>query len=150
MATRASGAGRLVPWFGTSAALVWLVGATACAPIEPRPPPTADHVLEVVFQAGCPHDVRPVQSSQPSCGPAKPRCIRVRNGEVVLFRSAPAGLDFELQFDPFKKAPLRSGHGQLQLPVSVHLAQAGTSKEFPFNVLAGTCTPLDPQIIVEW
>ncbi len=133
----------------TAVALLFAVNA-GCAhertqPVQPLGP--SDHTVRIVFDASnCPVSV---QLQEPPCDPRKPQCLRVHNNETVLFQAWSGdhaiSRAFELQFDPFKRAPLNAGSGQLQLRVDL---EYGHAKEFPYNVLSGTCKPLDPEIVV--
>lgn len=139
-------------------ALGVLLAAGGCAPRVPPidRSPGGLYKFEITFDdKGCPLSAEALPSN---CGPVPPStvppkdCIRVLKGDTVAFVAVmkggvPSPFGFLLQFDPFKKGIFKAPKEGLKVDT---YGMGG--KPFTFNVLAEpplTCTPLDPQIIVD-
>lgn len=141
-------------------ALSILIAAGGCAVTKPAPKvdysPDGKYRFEITFdERGCPISARAVPQN---CSPVPPSstppkdCARVLKGDTVEFVAITQGPatptpGFLLQFDPFKKGTFKPPSGGLKVD-----AYGIQGKPYTFNVLAdppGTCTPLDPQIIVD-
>lgn len=137
------------PGWAVAALALVAAGAGCATTMRPTGFP-ADHTVNIEFKGGCPVAAAP---SARSCADNRPACIAVKNGDKVLFQATsggqPTGDRFELQLDPLKGGTRHAGAGWTLVLVDFY-GEPGTKKEFPYDVLAGTCKPLDPQIIVEW
>jgi hypothetical protein len=150
-----NGTGR---WIGHAAlALGVLLATGGCkTPGAIKRSPEGRYTFNITFDDnGCPLSA---QATFQNCSPlpgeiAPPKdCIRVLKGDTVEFVAitkggAPSPAGFLLQFDPFKKGTFKPPQQLLKVDT---YGIAG--KPFTFNVLAEpplTCTPLDPQIIVD-
>jgi hypothetical protein len=147
---------------GRALALIGLLAGGAACVTPPRRPIAfpADHTVNVVFAdvagARCPVQALPQGGV---CPPSQPQCpirVRFKYGAAppqVLFQAtdasgAPTRDKLAVQFDPFQGPP-GQGEGFVLLTVRMD-AKQGTVKTFPYNVQSGTCTPLDPDVQVEW
>ena len=132
---------------GQAALALGLAMAVGGCATTGRAGPPVTYTFTIHFDAkGCPRDA---QVDQGACSPLQKSCLRASPGDTVAFVASPATTpptQFQLQFDPFKRGLINVGGGEFTFRID---APANPGKEYGFSILAGSCAPLDPRIIVQ-
>ncbi len=135
---------------------------------------TADNTVIIIFENGCPTDVKPLSQSsctlpdgvkppadgklpdnvKQSAGVKLPAdLVCVNRGKTVQWESDPAGTPFEVYFDPFVGRPYRS-HGKDEKTSAVVVRRDSMIGKYKYSVLGLACSGekpvLDPPIRVEY
>lgn len=140
---------RLAPSSRTSIAalslLAWLGAGCATAGVTAKGGTALP--VSVVFAGTplCPTNATVPPANQCTNVRNPERCLKAKRGDSVVFTSSPAGLDFTLYFDPFKKGALDSKKGVLVQNVSPDAPY----KTYSYNLTAPGCPIIDPDITID-
>jgi hypothetical protein len=130
--------------------------ASGCTPPDTarmvaRTKTVADYTVTIIFENGCPKDVKP--PSQPSCKLHADGGLCANPGKAVEWVSEPAGTPFEVYFNPFVGRPYHS-HGKDEKTSAVIVRRDSMEGVYKYSVLGVACTGadpvLDPPIRVEY
>lgn len=121
------------------------------AQLVARTKSVADYTVTIIFENGCPKEVRP--PSQRSCDVAEDGGLCANPGKAVQWVSDPAGTPFEVYFDPFVGRPYAS-HGKDEKTSPVVVRRDSMEGVYKYSVLGVACggenPVLDPPIRVEY
>jgi len=134
------------PWSKLATAAILAVGASGCAGVDTVHRAGTVYTFDIQFVSECPRAavIAPTQRNCRRWFANNDECVRTTQGEIVKFvASGQAPKEWSVFLDPSIPHKAKDGYA------SITIDKNAPHKDYDFSVTAGTCTPLDPRIIVE-